>query len=65
MAYCSKCGAEIRSGDCFCSVCGETLAGAPYGTAPDLSKMTSEGHDYTQHFAPSDIEDNKYWCIFC
>ncbi len=65
MAYCSKCGAQTNEGDCFCPKCGETLNGAPYGTAPNLSQMKSEGHDYTIHFSPQDVEENKYICILC
>src|SRR5580658_2855194 len=32
--YCTKCGVELREGDCFCSRCGNRIAAAAQTEAP-------------------------------
>jgi phage shock protein C len=35
--YCTKCGVELREGDCFCSRCGNRIAVAD--TTPEVQRL--------------------------
>lgn len=63
MAFCSKCGAEIKDGSKFCEACGaNTGADKKEGNKMDFSDAVSNFNntdDYTSGMDRSDVENNK------